>query len=1113
MRDVVARLKRLAAPRSLKTSRVGPAAVTLKWAAPKGAAPAYYVVFRDGKSLGKTTRKSYTDSKVKPGKVYRYTVRAYDKRKRAGAPTASVRVKVPAAASPPTAPAPVAPTPPPPAAPDPTPPAPPRATLSTAMVDRLFWRAGFGPAQADRDAWTGRPVEDLIDWFLSTPAALAPTSTPPKAASGAAIDPRVSDDELVLEWVDRMQRAVNPLPERLAFFWHRHWAVSRDDGTVSFDWALRYRDRLLRFADPATTFRALAYEITTVDPAMSAYLNLNANTRTRPNENYARELMELFCLGPNAPDGTPNYSQADIEGLTRALTGWRLDASATLGDGVTPNPNYGRITFAPNQFETGAKTFLGRTIAAVTGSTNTTTNPASLSWGPSAVGQAIDIVLAHPQHAPFLVRKLWGEFVAAPIPEATLEELCSAYRASGFQLRPLLRGILTHPLIFESLDEPNLVKPPIVYAVGVLRALERAAAGRHRAHRPGEHAAAAVPSAERRRLGGRDVVAEHQHGDGPLRHGRQSPVPEVLQLLLGCHQLPARRRFRGGGGGLRARLCVRRPAVAGGGNALGADRLGADGGDEHRHGAPAALLRAAGHDPRRTRRAGDVTMRCIECEEIELARVRDERPAEALPIPYAALDGFPAGRSAADLTRRRLLQWGVAGFASIYGAQALGFEQVWESVAHAQTAPEQKTLVVLYLAGGNDGLNVLVPTQAADYSAYTAARPSIHRAQGASTADRVGSTVLPGSGGGALAFANVVVSKDGGGDNSAARFGFTGTGGDGFGFDALYGDGSGGAGSDLAVMPAVDAKQYNLSHFDNSDIWFRASNDVNIKTGWLGRWLERYGSDTNPLQAISIDTALSKAIRTSAKPVCAIPSLPMGGFTMNSSNYGGSNNYSVNPRMRDLARLAERQRVPAAVALDVRSRRRDLPAHRQRRLGRRQRDLPEHLDAVDAAADGRASAGGEPGHADHHDPLGLVRHPHRPARRPRSPARGALAGAGRLQGRPDGARDRAERLHARVLGVRPPRARERRGGHGGHGPRRGRPDAGDGLRRARRLRGRLAGLRDDRARAGQRQPGQPEGPDGLPLGLQGRGRGVARRRPRRRAGRPAGRDRWSAATG
>src|SRR4051812_33702711 len=102
-------------------------------------------------------------------------------------------------------------------------------------------------------------------------------------------------------------------------------------------------------------------------------------------------------------------------------------------------------------------------------------------------------------------------------------------------------------------------------------------------------------------------------------------------------------------------------------------------------------------------------MRCIECEEIELARVRDELPGQTLPIPYQALDGFPTGRSAGDLTRRRLLQWGVAGFASVYGAQRLGFEEVWESVAAAADAPTGKALVLLYLAGGNDGLNVIVP--------------------------------------------------------------------------------------------------------------------------------------------------------------------------------------------------------------------------------------------------------------------------------------------------------------------------------------------------------------------------------------------------------------------
>ena len=76
-------------------------------------------------------------------------------------------------------------------------------------------------------------------------------------------------------------------------------------------------------------------------------------------------------------------------------------------------------------------------------------------------------------------------------------------------------------------------------------------------------------------------------------------------------------------------------------------------------------------------------MRCIECEEIELARVRDQRSPQTLPIPYEALDGFPAGRSPSHLTRRRLLQWGTAGFASIYGAKELGWDAVWESVAQA----------------------------------------------------------------------------------------------------------------------------------------------------------------------------------------------------------------------------------------------------------------------------------------------------------------------------------------------------------------------------------------------------------------------------------------------
>ena len=101
------------------------------------------------------------------------------------------------------------------------------------MVDRLFWRAGFGATPAQRAAWTGRGHLELVDWLLDTAPSLAATATPPLTGGSTPnqpIDPLASEDELIMEWLDRMQRAVNPLRERIAFFWHRHWAVSREDG-------------------------------------------------------------------------------------------------------------------------------------------------------------------------------------------------------------------------------------------------------------------------------------------------------------------------------------------------------------------------------------------------------------------------------------------------------------------------------------------------------------------------------------------------------------------------------------------------------------------------------------------------------------------------------------------------------------------------------------------------------------------------------------------------------------------------------------------------------------------------------------------------------------------
>jgi uncharacterized protein (DUF1800 family) len=361
--------------------------------------------------------------------------------------------------------------------------------MTEAMVDRLFWRAGFGPSAAHRAAWTGMKVGALVDFLVNTPGEAAPVvdghptadllgiysayyatlPRPPKDSGGEIIDPNASDTELELEWIDRMQRATNPLPDRLAFFWHRHWAISRDDG-IANHLILQYRNRLLRYADlganPNASFRDLAFEMTTKDAAMSLYLNINQNVKSKPNENYARELMELFCLGPNAPDGQPNYSQKDVAELARALTGWTFNNTSTAAA-------YGSTTFTASRFDATAKVLFSpddsgaanpfsapRTIAAV--------SPVNRTTAEASVADAVRFVLEHANHAQFLIRKLWAEFIASPIPQATLDALVAAYRVD-YKLKPLIRAILAHPLLMESIDEPNLIKPPIVYIIGALR--------------------------------------------------------------------------------------------------------------------------------------------------------------------------------------------------------------------------------------------------------------------------------------------------------------------------------------------------------------------------------------------------------------------------------------------------------------------------------------------------------------------------------------------------------------------------------------------------------------------------------------------------------------------
>jgi uncharacterized protein (DUF1501 family) len=266
-----------------------------------------------------------------------------------------------------------------------------------------------------------------------------------------------------------------------------------------------------------------------------------------------------------------------------------------------------------------------------------------------------------------------------------------------------------------------------------------------------------------------------------------------------------------------------------------------------------------------------IALRCADCERSD-SRVTDLRPSAAIEIPTEALLGFPDGvpaRSRRGVNRRSFLRGGAVGMASIYSMTHMSWESIWDAAAANAAQPIQNSLVCIYLMGGNDGLNTIVPVSSAQFGSYASQRSNIARVLGPSSGGNVGTTVMPGTGG-ALAFANPLVSG-------------TGNNGDTKGFDTLYGDGSGGTGADLAIFPAADYSPPDLSHFDSRDYWFAGALEQ-LQTGWLGRWLDAYGSQTNPLQAISLDTTLSKQIRTSTAPVCAIASLDGTSFQIQNTS-------------------------------------------------------------------------------------------------------------------------------------------------------------------------------------------------------------------------------------
>jgi uncharacterized protein (DUF1800 family) len=237
--------------------------------------------------------------------------------------------------------------------------------------------------------------------------------------------------QLAAWWVYIMLATKNPLLERMTLFWHGHFATSADK--VNDASSMLAQNRLLR-QYALGDFRPLVQAISR-DPAMLAYLDSATNRRGHPNENYARELMELFCLGEG------NYSEKDVQELARCFTGWEIKLA--------------KFRFNRFQHDPGPKTFLGK-------------------FGSFEDGASIDWILEQPQAARFIVGKLYRQFVCdePDPPPQLLEPLVDELRESGWRIGVVVQRILASQLFFSTHSIGRKIRSPVDLAIGFLRSLE-----------------------------------------------------------------------------------------------------------------------------------------------------------------------------------------------------------------------------------------------------------------------------------------------------------------------------------------------------------------------------------------------------------------------------------------------------------------------------------------------------------------------------------------------------------------------------------------------------------------------------------------------------------------
>ncbi|WP_353189458.1 DUF1800 domain-containing protein [Pandoraea pnomenusa] len=321
-------------------------------------------------------------------------------------------------------------------------------SLSADDARYLLTRTGYAPDARELAPFVGLTRAQAVDRLLDETRRAAVSAPPGWTAEpplyGVPVKNMTDDQKRELNqrrnrmaaslsawWAQEMATTPSPLTERMTMFWHNHF-VSSDD-KVREPVAL-YRQNVLLRANALGNFGTLLHAVSK-DPAMLIYLDGAASRKGRPNENFAREVMELFTLGEG------HYTEQDVREAARAYTGWGIDR---------PTMTY---VWRPNVHDAGTKTVLNQT-------------------GDFDGDQMLDVLLARPETATFITGKLWREFVSPTPDAAQATRVADAFRESGYDIRTVMRALLLTPAFWDAKSRGTLVKSPSEFVTDTVRAFD-----------------------------------------------------------------------------------------------------------------------------------------------------------------------------------------------------------------------------------------------------------------------------------------------------------------------------------------------------------------------------------------------------------------------------------------------------------------------------------------------------------------------------------------------------------------------------------------------------------------------------------------------------------------